>query len=915
MAISTNGTIITRLAGSLYGEYLSNASYTELNTTTASTVAANMLSNDFAGKTDAQIATTVLTNLGLTTVAGLDNWVAAQLTAAGSTAAAKGAKLVSMLNDYAMMTADATYGASATSFNSKVAASLVLSQTEGTAGGSFATAGTAPASGGTFALSTGTDTADSVSASRGTANSTFKFTSGSETISGSIGTVGDNDILLDDTTTDADVLNVNGGTGTFTSTNIETINLTTATAATLQLDKVTGTNSVNITGTNTVAVDGFAADTFQPTFGINNIKRVVTLQPATLAGTTTESTAETLNVSVSGLSYGTSSSTRSGITIDGKSGAGSDADGVLEVLNLTSTGSAANDFALAFDANDSVATINIKGDQSVQIRAISADVSGATVDASANTGTVTLRVDRDGLTMAATNAANWTGVDNVVLVESTAGTDFGVVSALPDASKVTFGSTFNASVTSTNFNSLAVQGATFAALKNSVTVELDNVATIAAGVTLSKLDVQNVKALNLISNGHAASTSTTGANIIDDLTGDFTTITITGDSSLELDLNINSTETTSTSTARTVVVTAAGMTGDAFVNLSEVAASTLTSYNITGSANGDTISLTSASAVPNSLAGTLSGGAGNDSLTGGNGNDAINGGDGDDLITVSNGVDTVTLGDGNDTVDINFTLAAAIAQESTIENVATYTHSGTVKDQLTLVINGISFNYEATGSADVTAAGVTAAAVTALGNSVKLATGVTLSQVGSTAVLKATGKTDGSAFTMAASWLDKSDSSAIATLTVTAAVTGVTAKDVASTITDFAVGDIINTEGLTDLGAGGYYEGNLSTGLTATTEYGVIVLTAAAYASADAAEDAVAAALYSSISGTTQTDGGTTDVVILFLNSTLGKVQAFVDADVDGGDTIADSSVIFTFDNITTLTGLAAAVSADNFII
>jgi hypothetical protein len=314
------------------------------------------------------------------------------------------------------------------------------------------------------------------------------------------------------------------------------------------------------------------------------------------------------------------------------------------------------------------------------------------------------------------------------------------------------------------------------------------------------------------------------------------------------------------------------------------------------------------------LAGTLSGGAGNDSLTGGNGNDAINGGDGDDLITVSNGVDTVTLGDGDDTVDINFTLAAAIPQESTIENVATYTHSGTVKDLLTLVINGISFQYETTGSADVTAAGVTAAAVTALGNNVKLATGVTLSQVGSTAVLKATGKTDGSAFTMAASWLDKSDSSAIATLTVTAAVTGVTAKDVATTITDFAAGDIINTEGLTDLGAGGYYEGDLSD-VTATTEYGMIVLTGASYASADAAENAVAAALYSSISGSTQTDNGTTDVVIVFLNSTTGKVQAFVDADVDGGDTIADSSVIFTFDNITTLTGLATVMSGDSFII
>ena len=110
MAISTNGTIITRLAGSLYGEYLSNASYTELNTTAAATVAANMLSNDFAGKTDAQIATTVLTNLSLTTVAGLDNWVAAQLTAAGAN---KGAKVVELLNGFAQMSADPTYGAAA----------------------------------------------------------------------------------------------------------------------------------------------------------------------------------------------------------------------------------------------------------------------------------------------------------------------------------------------------------------------------------------------------------------------------------------------------------------------------------------------------------------------------------------------------------------------------------------------------------------------------------------------------------------------------------------------------------------------------------------------------------------------------------------------------------------------------------
>ena len=158
MAISTNGTIITRLAGALYNEYLSNASYTELNTTAAATVAANMLTNDFAGKTDAQLAKTILTNLGLTSVVGLDNYVAGQLTAAGSTAAAKGAKLVSMLNDYAMMTADATYGASATSFNAKTEASLVKSQTTGSKSGSFATSDVVAITNAALLLTTGVDT-------------------------------------------------------------------------------------------------------------------------------------------------------------------------------------------------------------------------------------------------------------------------------------------------------------------------------------------------------------------------------------------------------------------------------------------------------------------------------------------------------------------------------------------------------------------------------------------------------------------------------------------------------------------------------------------------------------------------------------------------------------------------------------
>ena len=139
MAISTNGTVIARLAGGLYNTVMSNATYLEVASQDPSTLANTLYARDFAKSTDLAVATTLVTNLGLSSVAGLANWVAAQLTAAG--AANKGAKIVSLLNDFAGMTADATYGAQATAFNTKVDAALAASQKTGAASGVFADAG------------------------------------------------------------------------------------------------------------------------------------------------------------------------------------------------------------------------------------------------------------------------------------------------------------------------------------------------------------------------------------------------------------------------------------------------------------------------------------------------------------------------------------------------------------------------------------------------------------------------------------------------------------------------------------------------------------------------------------------------------------------------------------------------------
>jgi hypothetical protein len=196
-----------------------------------------LYARDFSASTDLAVATTVVTNLGLASVTGLNNWVAAQLTAAGTH---KGAKIVDLLNSFAQMTTDATYGSYATAFNTKVDAALAASQTTGNAGGTFAAAGVAPAPvNGTFALTTSIDaivggagddtiTAAATSASTGTANTTVNS--------------GDS---------------VDGGAGTDTLT----ITATSANNNSLSGLTVTGVEKIVIAGSDNLAVTAAGAAT------------------------------------------------------------------------------------------------------------------------------------------------------------------------------------------------------------------------------------------------------------------------------------------------------------------------------------------------------------------------------------------------------------------------------------------------------------------------------------------------------------------------------------------------------------------------------------------------------------------------------------------------------------------------------
>jgi hypothetical protein len=256
MAISTNGTVLARVAGALYNTQMSNATYKEVAALDPSALVDVLYARDFSTQTDAAVATTLVTNLGLTSVTGLSNWIAAQLTAAGSH---KGAKVVDLLNSFAQMTADTTYGAYATAFNTKVDAALALSQTTDNAGGTFAAAGT-PVNA-TFALTTGVDTKT--------------LGAGNDTINADVASLGALDVVDggagNDTLNFVDTGAVASGWGGATFSNIETVNVsaggavgalyTTATAA------GTNTSAVAQKATFTVSAASASGQKFNVTIG------------------------------------------------------------------------------------------------------------------------------------------------------------------------------------------------------------------------------------------------------------------------------------------------------------------------------------------------------------------------------------------------------------------------------------------------------------------------------------------------------------------------------------------------------------------------------------------------------------------------------------------------------------------------
>jgi len=692
MAISTNGAIITRVTSALYGEYLSNASYKEISDagTAPTTVAANFLSNDFAGKTDAQLATTILTNLGLTSITGLNNWLAAQLTAAGSTAAAKGAKLVSILNDYANLTSDATYGSYATSFNAKVDAGLAKSQTTGAKGGAYATADVVAVTNASLVLTTGVDTTLVGGAGDDTFNATNTTLTAGDSLNGGAGT---------DTLALTSIAAGTYGTGV-TASSIENLTVTaTIGDATIDTSGMTGVTTVTSSGsTSNIALTGLKAIPAVNMTGTSSNLNVgvastvvagtsdaatITLNgaAATASNTLTIDGVETFNVATSGSNTGTSTNvlTLAGTTLNSVNVTGAATARLSAALNATATSAG----VVTSDAGAHDVTFTVP--------------AGAASNVSMGDGNDTVRIS---------------SISSLQSIDGGAGTDRLV-------SSVAVSTVTGANVK--GFESVQISGGVTVALPTATNTVSTLTIADAAGGTLTGFAAGGT--VNLTTGGNATVTNATGwTGTADAITVNVGAASGTGStgaltSSVSADLvetaTLNNLQIGSDLSARSIGVSSTTLksvvaTGGAAPLTITGGATTLTSVDasaVTGAVTfPSTISASGAALIGGAGndqitgaagADTLTGNAGNDTISGGAGADVISGGDGNDNITGGTGADNLTGGAGADVFVFasNATTAATPVVTSTNAAPDTITDfvSGTDKISITGAYAPVAF--------------------------------------------------------------------------------------------------------------------------------------------------------------------------------------------------------------------------------
>jgi len=708
MAISSNGLQLVRIAGAVFNQQLSASDYTEIlaaNKTAAELDAwANAaVAAEFRNKTTTDIAKAVLTNVGLTSVVGLENWVVGQLNAGGGVAKA-GQTMLAMLNDYSnMSTTEAIYGASVATFNAKAANSQVLSQTAGTAGGTYAAVPTVVAvKPSTFTLTIGTD-APAATGGNDTFDASLTPTAlqtltATDNLDGGAG----EDILIG---------TINSSVTPQSIKNIETIQLGVATnASTLDLTNATGIKTVVVAGStaaatlagiskatavtlrdstqaHTVIFNDVSGSADEATINIANvtgapvltIANVETLSynstgaSANSVGSTSSSGSNTLTgatkLNVTGttaINVGTLTAVK---TLDGSKHAPTDNVGITatfsasavtvmggsgnDSITVSSTGTdnlsggAGNDTFVFSTAGGLALTDTIDGGANTDtLRATAADLAGISGSTPATyniTNVETLQVlDSFTGTLRAPNIS--TSANRVNLAPITA-TTVGTGTIVGPAGAFTVnlgGSTSGVTYVTNNLTGGLTVTASGTAATDTLTVTNTAVTSSAGGTALN---VYNGNAIAI--NGYETVTLSTGA--VGGAANTISTLTVTADLGGKANVSL----TGANALTFSGIVTADSLDASALSGAISMAAVANTATTVTGGIGGD--ALRGNAALPNSITGN----AGDDSIFGGAGNDTLAGGDGADTITAGSGNDNISGGSGNDVIIMAGNLTSA----------------------------------------------------------------------------------------------------------------------------------------------------------------------------------------------------------------------------------------------------------------
>jgi len=549
-----------------------------------------------------------------------------------------------------------------------------------------------------------------------TGSDSFVGTAKNDLFTSANGTLAANDTILDSSTTDHDILNIETTSTTGVAArvqNIETINANgTYVAVGYDATSTSGTKDLNL---STSIVGGTANVTAASSINVANIKagaNIANLNVDSAAGGTRDTVnvdgGSATNVNVTGIASGID---KYNVTIADKA-----------TLKVTSAGSlseyTANVGATATinavtGANTKTFTINAAADSVVTANAVLTSTAANFGNTDFNgAGNVTLKVAA-ATTALKDQSITSTGTGKLTVEAAgaaVAADDYSNIKA--DTLKLT---TAQANAFKVNENTV-VNLAAAAGNTGAATIDVDNgtSTSIAAGAGTLNLEVSQSQ--TSFNTGAAVGTllvKATPDNVTDTKDGatitignltahaNTTTIVASGSEALTLtdlthaeDLVLTSTQMTGklvvadTSSAADKDLTIIGGTNDDKVTMTVVSASAETNNIILAGAGNDTIIVKGAGSAADNIVkvygeagddkidasalGTgakeiiLDGGAGNDTIIGSALVDTINGGAGDDIINGGDGADKITLGTGNDTVIIDSNEGGDIISDAVI---------------------------------------------------------------------------------------------------------------------------------------------------------------------------------------------------------------------------------------------------------